>query len=1345
MATFSLSYEQLFSKFAGAAFDPQIGRYERLHDIFQIQVLLHPNRPAVRDGDRILTYAELDAAANQLERWLRQHGVERGKFVAFCLPRSPEVYITMLAILKSGAAYVPLDPQYPIERLRFILQDAQVHSLITDSTLSAVVLEECNLIYLDQIQAELAALEPTPLMEIEDTVRPEDPCYIIYTSGSTGKPKGVLISHQSASNLVRSEASVLQIRAEDLVFQGFSVAFDASIEEIWISFLAGACLIVGTSAMIHAGADLGLILTQAGVTVLCCVPTLLSMIETEMPSLRLINLVGEPCPPELVKRWSRPGRRILNTYGPTEATVTATWAECQPDQPIAIGRPLPNYSVFILDEQMNHLPVGEPGELHIGGIGLAMGYLNRPELTAEKFVPNPFYSPERRDPLLYRTGDLAVFTPEGQIQFLGRMDGQVKLRGFRIELGEIESLLLQFPSIKAAVVDIRRKGQGIEQLIAWVVLKSAQDCLDEAGLREFLSAKLPTYMIPTQIEVLDCLPTLASGKVDRKRLPEPTVRPAVARQEAILPPLNSTEQAIADIWQQIFPHAQISVEDNFFLDLGGHSLLAASMVSQLRSQPRFAHVSMLDVYECPTIVTLAVRLMERAATPKVKQEKEIPSFNQINSRRYLISTAVQGLGLLVILFFFSLQWLLPYLTYTWMEEIGASTVDAIITGIVAFAAIVPLMFAISIAVKWLVLGRVKPGKYPLWGGYYLRWWFVNQLLSIVPTGLMSGTPLLNLYYRLLGAKIGSNVYLSSVDMDAPDLTTIGADSSIGYEAGLSNATVEQGWLKIGRIAIGDRCFVGASAVLSENTVMEDDSSLEDLSLLPPRQRIPQGDIWAGSPAAAVAIAPSPESQSDRISGRKRTAGRTKKMRPSWLRCTYFSTLQVILLMTLPILELAPIFPGVVVMYYRNETGVHRLLLSPLIAISFIVLMALQIALLKWLIVGRVQPGKCRLDSHRYIRLWYVDKLMALSLDIIRPLYATLYLLPWYRLLGAKLGRWAEISTPSSLVPDLVRIGEESFIADGVVMGVPRVERGWMSLRSTRIGKRSFIGNSALLPAGVTIGDDTLIGCMSVPPADTSQVAKINTSWFGSPAIFLPQRQVFEGFSKQSTYEPTLNLVLQRLSFELIRVIFSLSCVVMLSDLLLGTMIDLYDDLAIWKLLLALPFLYLGFGLAAIFITAGVKWLVIGRYKPTEQPLWSRFVWRAELVTCIHETLAVPFFVDMLRGTLFINLYLRLMGCKIGKRVFTNTTDITEFDVIRVGNDVALNGGCGLQTHLFEDRVMKISTVTISDRCSVGNAAIVLYDTVMEPSSSLGNLSMLMKGETLPTASCWIGSPARSWH
>ncbi|ARV58835.1 hypothetical protein BZZ01_09465 [Nostocales cyanobacterium HT-58-2] len=1297
---------------------------QRLHYFFERRCDTDPDAIAVIGDTECLSYAELDARANQLANYLLRRGISSGNRVGILLERSVNTYVALLAILKCSAAFVPLDPSFPQDRIAFIAENASLNLLVTTSQFDDITAGvSCQVLFLDTIAAAIA-IQPANRIAIADIT--DELCYIIYTSGSTGRPKGVAVNHSSICNFLTVCTPIYGIACKDRVYQGMTIAFDFSIEEIWPTFIVGATLVAGPTNHRRLGSELTDFLIEQEITVLYCVPTLLATIDRDVPLLRTLIVGGEACPQDLVKRWSRPDRRMLNTYGPTEATVTALWTELLPDKPVTIGRPLPTYSVYILDEQLHPVPVGEAGEICIGGIGVAQGYVNLPEQTTAKFVYNPFEQnyPQTR---LYRTGDLGRVTLNGEIEYLGRIDTQVKIRGYRIELTEIETVLLETPDVENAIVSLVSLNTSVQELVAYITLRfpvaDSQELKNR--LHTTLSHRLPNYMVPAFIEILDSIPTLPNGKADRSKLPVPKER--VQRQQRsdqlTLPvTLSKEESAIANIWQKLFPHTQISIDDDFFLDLGGHSLLAASLVSQLRERPEFSHVSMLDVYQCPTIAELAARLTQQTALPNVPTAT-LP-FHHTSKRRYLVSVTIQALGLIVILFCFALQWLLPYLTYSWAQENDLGNFESAVLSVVALAAIIPLMLGFSIAVKWLLLGRVKPGKYPLWGSFYLRWWFVNILLSITPSHFLSGTPLLNIYYRLLGAKIGTNVYLSSVDISVPDLVSIGADSSLGYEVGLLNATVEQGWLKIGSIKIGNRCFVGAGAVLSANTIMEENASLEDLSMLPSLQRIPAREVWAGSPAVKVGI-----NSSKMVS------------RPARLRRIYFGTFQAILLLTLPILELIPILPGVEQMYSISDEQ-HWLLFSPLIALSFVILMALQIAALKWLIVGRVKPGSCRLDSHRYLRLWYVDKLMALSLDIIRPLYATLYLLPWYRLLGAKLGWRAEISTPSSLVPDLVTIGDESFIADGVIMGVPRVERGRMYLESTRIGKRAFIGNSALLPAGVIIGDDTLIGCMSVPPADKTLVAKPDTSWFGSPAINLPQRQIVQGFSVESTYKPTLALVLQRIGFETVRVLFSLTCIVVLSSVLINTMITLSDDWDESVLIFMLPFLYLGFGLAATGITIIAKWLIIGRYKSTERPLWSNFVFRSELVTCIHETLAVPLLVNMLRGTPFINWYLRLMGCKIGKQVYTDTTDVTEFDTIEVGNDAALNGDCGLQTHLFEDRVMKISTVTISDRCSVGSSAIVLYDTVMEPDSSLGNLSMLMKGESLPAHSSWVGSPAR---
>lgn len=1299
---------------------------QRLHYFWERQCDLSPDAIALVCEQEQLTYAQLDVRANQLANYFVQQGISTGSRVGILLERSVYTYITLLAILKCGAAFVPLDPVFPQDRVAFIAENASLNLLVSTSSQSDTTAKVgCPVLMIDGLGAGIISAHSTARIKISDTE--DDLCYIIYTSGSTGRPKGVAVNHSSICNFLMVCTPIYGVTSHDRVYQGMIIAFDFSIEEIWPTFIVGATLVAGPTDHRRLGAELTDFLIEQEITVMYCVPTLLATIDRDVPLIRTLIVGGEACPQDLVKRWSNSNRRMLNTYGPTETTVTAIWTELLPDQPVTIGKPLPTYTTYILNDELQSVPLGDVGEICIGGIGVTQGYVNLPEQTSAKFVNDPFEQ-KRPDARLYRTGDLGRETLNGDIEYLGRIDSQVKIRGYRIELTEIEAVMLENVDVENAIVSLVSINADVQELVAYITLRVPQTDLEELkhDLHSGLRDRLPSYMVPAFIEILDTIPTLPNGKADRSKLPAPKGRIQVHHHsDDFAPPsnLSPTESAIANIWQNLFPHAQISLNDNFFLDLGGHSLLAASLVSQLRQWKEFARVSMLDVYQSPTIAKLAAQLAPQNTSPKVPRDKT--PFRRVNRKTYYTSTIIQALGLILLLFCFALQWLLPYLTYTWMQESNASNLDSTIVAIIALAAIIPLMLGFSVITKWLLLGQVKPGKYPLWGNFYLRWWFVKNLLHITPIDFLSSTPLLNVYYRLLGAKIGTNVHLNKITIDIPDLISIGANTSIGYEARLANATVEQGWLKIGEIEIGSRCFVGASAVLSENTVMKADSSLEDLSMLPQQTQIPSGEIWAGSPAAFVGT-----KESKKISP------------PTRLRRIYFATLQAILLLTLPILELVPILPGVNQMYSMSDES-HWLLFSPLIALSFVIFMMLQIAILKWLIVGRVKPGSCRLDSHRYVRLWFVDKLMELSLDIIRPLYATLYLLPWYRLLGAKLGWRAEISTPSSLIPDLVKIGSESFIADGVIMGVPRVDNGRMYLLSTKIGDRSFIGNSALLPAGVTIGNDTLIGCMSIPPTDITQAAKPDTAWFGSPGILLPKRQIVQGFSIESTYKPPLSLVLQRMAFEAVRVLFPLTCIVVLSSLLINEMLVLNVDYDEWVIILFLPFLYLGYGLAATLISICAKWLIIGKYQSVERPLWSQFVFRSELVTCIHETLAVSFLVDMLRGTPFINCYFRLMGCQIGKRVYMDTVDMTEFDTIHIGNDAAINSDCGLQTHLFEDRVMKISTVKIGDRCSVGSVAIVLYDTVMEPDSCLGNLSMLMKGESLPASSSWIGSPART--
>ena len=370
------------------------------------------------------------------------------------------------------------------------------------------------------------------------------------------------------------------------------------------------------------------------------------------------------------------------------------------------------------------------------------------------------------------------------------------------------------------------------------------------------------------------------------------------------------------------------------------------------------------------------------------------------------------------------------------------------------------------------------------------------------------------------------------------------------------------------------------------------------------------------------------------------------------------------------------------------------------------------------------------------------------------------------MLGAKLGDGAEVSTASFVSPDLLSIGEGSFIADSVSLGAPRVRNGLVTTGRNHVGKRSFIGNSALLPPGAVIGDNVLIGCLSAPPANPADALREDSAWLGSPAIFLPQRQKSAGFSDETTFHPNWKLRAQRAAIEFFRVLAPSTGFIILISLLFSALLllkDYFGEAADQPLLsacfseaqleyfgghetlmslLCFPFLYVACGLAAALVTLAAKWILVWRYRPGEKPLWSTAVWRNELINALHEHLAEPFLVGALAGTPFVCWYFRLLGAKIGRRVYMETTDFSEFDLVRIGDEAALNADCTIQTHLFEDRVMKMSTIQIGPRASVGAGSLVLYDTVMGEGAALGDLSLLMKGETLPAWSRWEGIPAQ---
>ncbi|MEG4345120.1 amino acid adenylation domain-containing protein [Microcoleus sp. A003_D6] len=568
-----------------------------IHQLFEEQVELMPDAVAVVFEKEQLTYRELNAKANQLARYLQSLGVEPEVLVGICVERSVDMIVGILGILKAGSAYVPIDPAYPSERIASMLDDSQLPVLLTQKQLLASLPEhQARIVCLDADWEEISQeSELSPITGIT----PDNLAYVIYTSGSTGKPKGVKVAHQGLCNLVQTQIKLFDLHPDSRVLQFASVSFDASIWEIIMALCTGSQLYLGTREELQPGPALLQLLQEQKITHANLVPSVLAALpDEELPALQNIVVGGEECPASLVERWAL-GRRFFNLYGPTEYTVCATIAECFKGKGLpSIGRPIANTQVYILDPQNQPVPIGVPGELHIAGVGLAKGYLNRPELTEERFIPNPFSN--ELGSRLYKTGDLARYLSDGNIEYLGRIDNQVKIRGFRIELGEIEAVLSQHPGVRESAVIARDFVAGDKQLVAYVVPQE-EGSPTITDLRHFLKHKLPDYMVPGAFVVLEALPLTPNGKVDHRALPAPDLRKEL--EESFVAPRTPIEEMLASIWGKILLIDSVGVHDNFFT-LGGHSLLATQVISRVRDTFG-VEFPFRSLFEAPTIVEFA--------------------------------------------------------------------------------------------------------------------------------------------------------------------------------------------------------------------------------------------------------------------------------------------------------------------------------------------------------------------------------------------------------------------------------------------------------------------------------------------------------------------------------------------------------------------------------------------------------------------------------------------------------------------------------------------------------------------------------------------------------------------
>jgi len=1288
-----------------------------LDDFFESSAKKHPHSIAIEQGSKVYSYSKAGALSNKLAHFLREKGIAPEEKVAILLPRCAEVYIAMLGVLKAGGAYIPLDPEIPAERVNYIMEDSGAKLIITANEILERISSQLNDFLIFNIDNQLWELEDYPDAKPNVPNRSDhDLCYIIYTSGTTGRPKGVLIEHRNAANYIRNALKIYPIDHSYRSLQGFSISFDASVEEIWLTLSVGATLVVGTYDIMRSGDRFSSILNNLKINFLSCAPTLLSMVREDIPGLKILIFGGEVCSTDLAHRWCKEGRIVFNTYGPTEATVVATYSVLDPAKTVTIGHPLSGYDVLIVAEDLKLVEGEETGEILIGGESIARGYLHQQELTAKKFIESDRFDGIKKR--YYRTGDLARYNSEGEIVFIGRADAQVKVRGFRVELAEIEALLLTCKGVQAAAVSLDTETQ---QLAGYVVAPNKNINRDE--IANLLRLRLPYYMIPSTLDLIDELPMTSSQKIDRKRLPKPEIPLAFSSQKEIIPPSTEIERQIVKVIAEHINRDDISMDDNFFNDLGGHSLLAAIITSQLRENPVFEEMSVVDMYKHPILSDLAKELEKRHSQQKaepVKKEREIYTPSNWS---YYTCAFFQGIAMLLIALLFGLEWLGPFFVYSYYYQATGEIIYSLSMMLLMYFALLPALSVFAIVFKWLVMGKVKPGKYKLWGIYYFRFWLTDQIVHICPVTYFTGTPLMNFFLRMLGAKIGKDTYINTSAVSVYDLMHIGNNVSVCTDTHIRGYNISDGYLHIGSIELEDNVFVGTRCSLSQNSRMEANSSIDDLTSIPENTVIPANENWGGSPAVKIGRNENPES---------------RKLWSFGNGILFLGSTFII-----PLITMIAYFPGMMLITHVDYSSDDYtfLWLTIAVGVSFILLLTVIISIIKWVLLGNIKEGKYPVNSFFYYKKWFFDQLMKLSLQVIGTLYTTLYLQKWFKILGVKMGKRVEISTVEFISPDLLVTGNECFLADSVSVGASHVRNGYITIAKTYIGNRSFVGNSAVISPGTVIKDNALVGVLSKVKEEDLPV-KTGTSWFGSPAVYLPNRDINHDFSLERTYNPTRKLFALRYGIEFFRVILPATLFILLASLITNIVSYLQVEKNLDDLLLVFPFLYLGAGVIAVFITALFKWLIVGKYKPSKKPLWSNFVWRSELVTGLYENFLVLFFLNMLMGTPFIKYPLRLLGCKIGKRACLFTTQITEFDLINLGDDSVANDNCTLQTHLFEDRVMKMSDVTIGKGCSIGGMAVVLYDSVMEDKSVLEPLSVLMKSETLPANTVFRGAPAK---
>jgi non-ribosomal peptide synthetase-like protein len=1251
-----------------------------LLDLFDATVATCGERTALDTPDAVLSYDELAESARGLANRLRAGGVGPGDRVGVRVPSGTAfLYVAILGVLYSGAAYVPVDADDPAGRAEQIFADASVCAVVGEAL-------------------ELTWQRPGGGSRGRPTA--DDDAWIIFTSGSTGAPKGVAVPHRAAAAFVRAEDDLWKVLPDDRVLAGLSVAFDASCEEMWLAWAHGAALVPAPRALVRSGIELGPWLKERGVTVISTVPTLAGIWDDDaLAAVRLLILGGEACPEHLVERLAE-GRELWNTYGPTEATVVTTAIRLMPGVPVTIGKPLRGWKLAVIDSDGELVPEGEAGELVVSGVGL--GRYLKPELDAERYRSLAALGWERA----YRTGDIVRQTENG-LEFVGRRDHQVKIGGRRIELGEVDGVLSSVAGVRGACTVVRESSAGNKILVGYV----AGD-VDAEDVRAVAAERMPASLVPL-IVVLDELPVATSGKVDRKALPwPPPTSPGAQEPGAGDEKLTPPERELAGRWREQLGPVVINADSDFFA-LGGTSLAAAKLVSVLRAE--HPAIAVADVYNHRSLRELAARLGTIGAIDTSSELELTPG----PMRRLGL---MQLVGVIALFAVQSVPWLLAALAYGDLADIGTPHVGWLWLGVSwVLLASPPARVALQCVCTRALLRDITPGRYSRYSSLAARLWFVDRLAEVTRFQRLGGTPWADRYARLVGADVGDGARLATVP-PAGALLHIGAGATIESNVDMRGWWIDGQELVVGEIRIGAGARIASRVLLNPGAVIGDGAELEPGTVI--SGEVPAGERWGGAPARRIGIAGDDwPAEPPKVS----SAG-------GW---AWLFGAGIVLELVLSLAAFAPAI-GLLALVGSNvptlQTSFVEILWEAAIVTAITVPMtAILVGLTLRLVWRLVQPGWY--DEHAPVgwALWFGEELKQSSSTLLFPLYASLYTRPWFRLMGLKVGRGAEISVTTGLNP-LVSFGELSQCTDDIGFCGVRSRDGWMAIEPIEIGERSFLGPGSILRGGTRLDDDSLLGVMTLSPKRPAS----GTSWLGVPALELPR--VPDATDPSRTVDPPRRLKLARGVMDLLRLLVPNTIALVIEVLEIMALATLGAHFGLGVTIAAAPFVLLAGGLVATAVTIAMKWALIGHYRRSEHPLWCSFVWRDEMMNAAQEQLADERLLRIAVGSPIMSMYLRAMGSKIGRGVWCETTAVTEHDMITLEDGTAVNRGGCLMTHLFHDRLLRIGPTRLDPGATLGPTAVVLPDTHIGTDTRVSGHSVVLRGEELPSGTRWHGTP-----